>query len=63
MSVARDTNKSRKAAEARTKRMLARYEVKIALMQSWEGKDDHYVRQLKTEIGKLRAQLAVKGVL
>jgi hypothetical protein len=63
MSVARDTNKSRKAAEQRTKRSLEKYEGKLALAAEWDGVDKHYYQKLMNEAAKLRAQLVVKGVL
>jgi hypothetical protein len=61
----RDTNKTRKAHEERNKRQLARYHVKIALMDTYEPYPEHHstYARLKREVHRLRQQLIVKGVL
>jgi hypothetical protein len=44
-------------------RTLARFEMKLALMQMWEERDPDYAAQLRREATKLRNQLRIKGVM
>jgi hypothetical protein len=59
------TNSERKRSKESVKRTLERFETKLALMQAWEadGSDPDYVKQLRRQATKLRAELRIKGVL
>jgi hypothetical protein len=60
----RDSNNSRKLADARTKRQLEAYHGKLALMDAWQNVPEEYPYwlKLKRQADRLRQQLIVKGV-
>jgi len=57
------TNRSRKAAEARTVKQVERYYGKLALAEEWKDIDPKYWRELMNEAEALRKALVTKGVL